>query len=236
MTGTPVRKHRASVGQTLTWILILLVMTEIPAVSQKLKGRIVDLSGNPVGYATVYIDELKLGTTSNARGDYELRLPPGKYNVLFQSLGYAPVIETIIMGETDVEKNTVLPEQVYEIPEVRISQSDEDPALPIMRKVIGLAPYYLNYIDHYKAEVYIKGNLYIKRIPKIIQKSMRMGSTGESSYVSAGGKASENEEILKEGDSFFMESFNEIEFNVPDKYLQRVVSFNSTFPDQGNNT
>jgi len=235
MTGTPVRKHRASVGQTLTWILILLVMTEIPAVSQKLKGRIVDLSGNPVGYATVYIDELKLGTTSNARGDYELRLPPGKYNVLFQSLGYAPVIETIIMGETDVEKNTVLPEQVYEIPEVRISQSDEDPALPIMRKVIGLAPYYLNYIDHYKAEVYIKGNLYIKRIPKIIQKSMRMGSTGESSYVSAGGKASENEEILKEGDSFFMESFNEIEFNVPDKYLQRVVSFNSTFPDQGNN-
>lgn len=63
---------------------------------------------------------------------------------------------------------------------------------------------------------------------------MRMGRNGESSYVSAGGKPSEDEDILKEGDSFFLESFNEIEFNAPDKYVQRVISFNSTFPDQGN--
>jgi hypothetical protein len=31
-----------------------------------------------------------------------------------------------------------------------------------------------------------------------------------------------------------MESFNEIEFTAPDKYFQKVISFNSTFPEQGN--
>ena len=40
-----------------------------------------------------------------------------------------------------------------------------------MRKVIGLAPYYLNNISYYKADVYLKGNLVINKIPKILQKS-----------------------------------------------------------------
>jgi len=210
MNGTQNRRSKLFPGKTLTWLLLMLVLAELPAASQKLKGRIVNRAGEAVAYATVYIDELKLGTTSNARGDYELRMPPGTYNVLYQSLGYEPVIEFIVISETDVEKNIVLPEQIYEIPEVRISQSDEDPAISIMRKVIGLAPYYLNFIDHYKAEVYIKGRLDIMKIPRFIQKSMRMGRSGESRYVSAGGKPTENEDILKEGDSFFLESFNEI--------------------------
>ncbi len=39
---------------------------------------------------------------------------------------------------------------------------------------------------------------------------------------------------MKEGDVYLMESYNEIEFNAPDKYVQKVISFNSTFPEEGN--
>ena len=202
--------------------------------AQVLKGKIIDNSGLPVQYATVYIQELKQGTTSNTRGDYELRLQPGNYMVIYQSLGYEPVFESINLSDTVLVKNITLPEQIYEIPEVRISPSGEDPALSIMRKVIGLAPYYLNYINFYKAEVYLKGNLLIKRIPKLIERSMRMGRSGENVTVSAGGKPESDSRVLKEGDSFFLESFNELEFTAPDKYFQRVISFNSTFPEQEN--
>ena len=38
---------------------------------------------------------------------------------------------------------------------------------------------------------------------------------------------------IKEGDVYLMESFNEIEFTAPDKYVQKVISVNSTFPDSG---
>ena len=31
-----------------------------------------------------------------------------------------------------------------------------------------------------------------------------------------------------------MESYNEIEFTAPDKYVQKVISYNSTFPSEGN--
>jgi hypothetical protein len=215
-------------------LIMLIFFSGQLADAQVLKGKIIDGSGQPVQYATVYIQELKQGTTSNTRGDYELRLQPGNYMVIYQSLGYEPVFESINLSETVVVRNITLPEQIYEIPEVRISPSGEDPALSIMRKVIGLAPYYLNYINYYKAEVYLKGNLLIKRIPKLIERSMRMGRSGENVTVSAGGKPENDSRVLKEGDSFFLESFNELEFTAPDKYVQRVISFNSTFPEQGN--
>ena len=93
----------------------------------------------------------------------------------------------------------------------------EDPAYMIMRKAIGLAPYYLNNISRYKAEVYLKGNLVINKIPRILQKSMKMETTSNSATLSVGSKPKKEEKVFKAGDSFFMESMNEIEFTAPDK-------------------
>ncbi len=214
--------------------LLLLSITGQVTESQVLKGRINDKSGQPVQYATVYIQELKLGTTSNTRGDYEIKLPSGRYMVLYQSLGYEPVILDINLRDSTVTRDVTLTEQLYEIPEVKISPSGEDPAYVIMRKAIGLAPYYLNQISYYKANVYLKGDLLIKRIPKLLQKSMKMNNSERNTSISAGGKPAETSKVLKEGDSFLMESVNEIEFTAPDKYVQRVISFNTTFPDAGN--
>ena len=211
----------------------LLCLTGQFTVAQVLKGRITDISGQPIPYATVFIQELKQGTTSNTRGDFEVKLLPGAYLVIFQSLGYEPVLENIKISDSEITRNIVLTEQIYAIPEVRIAPSGEDPAMAIMRRVISLAPFYLNYINYYKAEVYLKGNLKMNRIPKLIQRSMRMGRSEDNATVSAGGKPESESYIIKEGDSFLMESFNEIEFTAPDKYVQRVISFNSTFPEQG---
>ena len=216
-------------------IFVLLLSNSLISTAQTLKGKILNQSGDPIQYATVYIQELRQGTTSNTKGDYEIKIPAGKYMVTFQSLGFSPVYQNISISEKNILiKNVVLPVQYYEIPEVRITASGEDPAYIIMRKVIGLAPYYLNNISYYKAEVYLKGNLIINKIPKLLQKSMKMESNSRGTSVSAGGKSTGDEKLIKAGDSFLMESFNEIEFTAPDKYFQKVISFNSTFPEQGN--
>ncbi|HLN54679.1 MAG TPA: DUF5686 and carboxypeptidase regulatory-like domain-containing protein [Bacteroidales bacterium] len=205
--------------------ILLSLLFLIPQVkAQTLKGNIKNQSGEPVQYATVYIKELRQGTTANTKGDYEIRLSEGNYTVTFQSMGFEPVELDVSLQKGQVlSKDVVLPLQYYQIPEVRISASGEDPAYIIMRKVIGMAPYYLNNVKYYKAEVYLKGNLLINKIPKIIQKQMtvQQGKNGEQIK-------------LKKGDTFFMESFNEIEFTAPDKYYQKVISLNSTFPSEGN--
>lgn len=214
-------------------LLLSIFFSNILLNAQSIKGKITDQAGEPVPYSTVYIRELRQGTTANVKGDYEIRLPAGKYTVIYQSLGYEPIFVTINIADKIITKNIILPVQYYQIPEVRITASGEDPAYIIMRKVIGMAPYYLNNISYYKAEVYLKGNLVIQNIPKLLQKSMKMASDNESTSISAGSKPENKERLIKEGDIFMMESFNEIEFNAPDKYFQKVISFNTTFPEQG---
>ena len=54
-----------------TGILVLIAFLLFPAVSinaQILRGRITDSGGAPMPYASVYITELRQGTTSNKRG------------------------------------------------------------------------------------------------------------------------------------------------------------------------
>jgi hypothetical protein len=215
-------------------IFLFIFITTSVSQAQILKGKITNQSGEPIQYSTVYIQELKQGTTSNTRGDYEIQIPTGRYTVIYQSLGFEPVLLNITISDQTITKNVSLSIQYYEIPEVRITASGEDPAYIIMRKVIGFAPYYLNNISYYKADVYLKGNLVINRIPKILQKSLKVKSDGNSTSITGGGKPAVEEKKIKEGDSFLMESYNEMEFTAPDKYFQKVISFNSTFPEQGN--
>ena len=207
-------------------ILFFIFVFTSASNAQILKGRVTSQSGDPIPYSTIYIRELKQGTTSNTKGDYEIRLPAGGYTVICQSLGFEPVSFNLTITNKTIIKDVILPVQYYQIPEVRITASGEDPAYGIMRKAIGLAPYYLNNISYYKANVYLKGNLVIKRIPKLLRKSMKIESEKESGSSSG--------TSIKEGDVYLMESYNEIEFTAPEKYVQKVISFNSTFPEQGN--
>jgi hypothetical protein len=205
-------------------LLSLIISAGLDA--QVLKGTIKDSQGEAIPYATVYIQELKQGTTANTKGDYEIRLPAGKYTVIYESLGFEPDIRNIKLSGSIIILNITLQVQTYEIPEVRITASGEDPAYQIMRKVIGMAPYYLNHVGSYKAEVYLKGNLVLTRIPGIIKRRMKVEARSNSG-------ASASSATMKEGDTYMMESFNGIEFNAPDKYNQHVISSRSTFPEQG---
>ncbi len=198
----------------LTISFLLLFTSGISA--QTLGGLITGINGAPIPYSTVYISELKLGTTANGKGEYKLNIRPGNYSIIYQSLGYSPEIKKVTISEEDKILNVVLQVQYYDIPEVRVTSSGEDPAYGIMRKAIGLAPYYLNQIRHYKAEVYIKGGMVIRKIPKIMKKRIEA-----------------DEQNLKEGETYIIESLNEIEFNAPDRFDQRIISQHSTFPESG---
>ena len=199
-----------------TGILVLIAFLLFPAVSinaQVLGGRITDSSGAPMPYASVYITELRQGTTSNNEGWYEISLPPGNYTVNYQFLGYIPVTKSITITDEDVSASIILAEQLFEIPAVRVSASGKDPAYFIMRKAIGMAPYHLNQVKMWKAEVYIRGGGSVDRIPEMLKRRMKIDANGDD---------------LKVGKYYFTESVNMITFTAPDKYEHRVISANSS--------
>ena len=54
-----------------------------------ISGKITDLSGKPLGFATIAIEGTNLGTTSDVEGGYMLsRIPVGEHSVIVSFLGY----------------------------------------------------------------------------------------------------------------------------------------------------
>ncbi|MBE9512344.1 MAG: carboxypeptidase-like regulatory domain-containing protein, partial [Bacteroidetes bacterium] len=197
-------------------LLFLFVLVNIqPLYGQAIKGKITDSNGQPIPFATVYIKELTKGLTANKDGDFDLKIPEGQYSVIISALGYKPENRQIKISNATIETNFILTKHTYKIKEIRIYSDSEDPAYGIMRKAIGLAPYYLNQIKHYSAEVYMKGSIIVLKIPKLLQKAIKV-------------EANENE--IEIGRNYVEESLNEIIFDAPDKYNQRVISSNTSFP------
>jgi hypothetical protein len=182
---------------------------------QGIRGRLTDIKNNPVPFAAVFDETTHTGTTSNTDGYYELKLEPGKHAVVFRALGYTQAKRQITINGQPVTLNIELSEQVYEIKEVVVREGKEDPAYAIMRKAIGLAPYHLNQVKEYTAEVYLRGTIQILHIPKIITK-----------YA---------DEEIRDGDTFLEESVNHIHYRAPDQYEQTVKSYRSTSPGDNNN-
>ncbi|MCK4701329.1 MAG: carboxypeptidase-like regulatory domain-containing protein, partial [Bacteroidales bacterium] len=197
-------------------LLFLFSLVSIqPLYGQAIKGKITDNDGQPIPFATVYIKELTKGSTANPDGNFDLKIPEGQYSIMISALGYKPETRHIEVNNETIELNFNLTEHTYKIKEIRIYSGSEDPAYMIMRKAIGLAPYYLNQINHYSAEVYLKGSIIVLKIPKLFQNVMKV-------------EANENE--VEIGRNYVEESLNEIIFDAPDKYNQRVISFNTSFP------
>jgi hypothetical protein len=195
-----------------TFVFICLFTIE-PAISQGIKGKVVDADGQPVAYASIFIRELTRGTTTNSLGLFSLPLPPGEYNIFFRSLGYTEVFRKVTVGDEMIDLQVVMPPQTYMIPEVRVSASGEDPAYRVMRKAIGLANYHLNQVATYDAEIYIKGTAYFHKLPRAIAKRIEVGDVK-----------------VEEDRAYMLESLNEVTYRAPDKYDMRIIASQNTIP------
>ncbi|MFN8208336.1 MAG: DUF5686 and carboxypeptidase regulatory-like domain-containing protein [Bacteroidales bacterium] len=197
--------------------IVFFFLCGLQGYSQLLKGTVTDQKKENIPFATIYIEELQQGTTSNMDGYYELLLDPGKYKILFRCMGFKPVTKEIIIDNGSQVLDVRLEPEIIRLKEVVISNKREDPAYGIMRKVIASAPYHLHQVSHYNSEVYLKGTIVFEKIPKIIAKNMKLQANGK-------------EVIIKNGDVFVEESINNLTFDAPDSYKQEVKSLRNTMP------
>lgn len=83
-----------------------------------LQGTIKDMdSGEPLVGATVYIEELEIGTACNSYGYYSITLPKGQYKIEYRLLGMRTVQRNIVIhsdGKLDVELENK-PESLNEV-------------------------------------------------------------------------------------------------------------------------
>lgn len=196
-----------------SFLICLLSLNSV--FSQGIRGHITNFQGEAVPFATIYVPEISTGTTSNIDGNYELKLPEGNWKILFQYLGYQTQTREVNIGKAFQEINISLENQNYQIPEIKVLASGEDPAYYIMRRAIALAPYYQKQVSKYSCKVYLKGSGVFEKIPFLFEKQLKKDG-------------------MKENEPFVMETVSRIDFELPDQVKQKVLAMRSSGKD--NNT
>src|SRR5690554_7059891 len=54
----------------------------------QIRGSVKDELGNPIEFATLYIEETKQGAQSDSKGNFIFQVPPGSYSLRVQFMGY----------------------------------------------------------------------------------------------------------------------------------------------------
>ncbi|HLP22287.1 MAG TPA: DUF5686 and carboxypeptidase regulatory-like domain-containing protein, partial [Chitinophagales bacterium] len=138
-------------------------------------GVVYGANREKIGYANIYVKGTTNGTSANVMGQYQFDLPAGTYELIFQHLGYKQHLETVVV-KADVELDVTLEEQQYEIRDVVVNGS-EDPALAVIRKAIQKRKYFLNVVESYTCDAYVKGMQRILEAPDRIL-GQKINTTG----------------------------------------------------------
>jgi len=170
-----------------------------------LRGKVTDESGAPLANASVYVRETGTGGATDVGGQYEILLPPGKYEVIFQYLGYQATTITVQIGNEMKVLDVRLKAQTVELPTLTIRAKKEDPAYSVMRRAIARAKYHLQQVDSFSATVYIKGKGKLKDFPFLAKKML------------------EKEGITKDR-LFIQESVSEVRYKRPNKFTEKVIA------------
>ncbi|WP_205511135.1 DUF5686 and carboxypeptidase regulatory-like domain-containing protein [Longitalea arenae] len=132
----------------------------------RISGKVTDEKGQALVYASILVKGTTLGTTANKQGDYFLQLDPGTYTIIAQYVGYGRQEKTITVGADDLILDFQLSIQQLTLKEVVVRPGAEDPAYAIIRQAIRKRPFYLNQLNAFQCEVYIKGQLQLRAYPK----------------------------------------------------------------------
>lgn len=196
-------------------IRILLTLSAIVCFlftnAQKISGLITDSLGKPLPYANIGVKGSTRGTTSNSTGRYSIALSPGKYTLTCQYVGYTRNEKSVTVSNEDQTVDFLLAIQELTLSEVVVKKG-EDPAYEIIRQAIKKRDYYNNQVDSFSVNVYIKGLMRSRSIPKKFfgQKIERDDNDG----LDSAGK----------GILFLSESVTQVDYARPNNIKYRVIS------------
>jgi len=112
---------------------LVLLMTALPVFSMPdnpkkhtVSGKVTDKrDGESLVGATVYIKELRTGTTTDQYGRFSITMAEGRYNIMFSYIGYTTSV-TEIMLDKDATLNMELAAEQRELQEVVVKSERND--------------------------------------------------------------------------------------------------------------
>ncbi|QQL48672.1 DUF5686 and carboxypeptidase regulatory-like domain-containing protein [Mucilaginibacter ginkgonis] len=177
-----------------------------------LSGNIVDDTGAPVPFASILVKGTTRGTSANNDGNYSLNLAKGQYEILFKAIGYKEELKRVnISGNTKLDVRLAV--AAYQLNAVTIRPGGEDPSYAIIRKAIRKRNGYLNEVNAYSAEVYLKG------LQKLLAAPKKFLGRDINQIAREYGLDSNRRGIV-----YLSESQSKLTFEKPDKIHEEMIS------------
>lgn len=198
--------------------LVFFICLALPAYSARVSGLITDEKNEPLPFVSVFVKGTSNGTTSNLSGEYFLDLPDGNYTLIFRYIGYGTVSREITVNTTPYTLNVQMLPQAIETNTFVVTDNEEDPAYPIIRKAQAKRKYYLEQVNAYSYDSYIKGMSFLRNVPEKI-----MGQE-----IVLDGLDSNRSGIV-----YLSESVSKVYFELPDHKKEVMISSKVSGRSQG---
>lgn len=200
----------------IKWVITLLLLWQCLLLRAfTLSGMVTNTRGEPLPYVNIYIVGTTNGTSANADGFYTLELAEGKHDVAFQYIGYKQQVKTIEMLDNKT-LNVVLEVLQYDFNELVIN-ANEDPAVTVIKKAIARRKYFLNAVENYSCDAYVKGVQRITDLPFWAEKRLKKAGIVPG----------------KNGVVYLSESASKLYYKKPDKFHEVVYSSKVSGRSQG---
>ena len=107
---------------------ILSILTFVVQAQIKMNGRVVDSeTQKPLEGVTIYLSHTTNGTTTNAKGEFQLEhVKPGKYELVATSLNYEDYVISVQVGSTSESISILLKPTSNQLKEVVVEPYDEN--------------------------------------------------------------------------------------------------------------
>lgn len=194
-------------------IAIGLCLTSASAQQVLIKGKVTDETNNPLPFTNIRVSGTTLGTSSNSRGQYELKLKPGNYELIASYIGYNSDTIKIKARDVTLIKNFTLKQTGITLSPV-IVLPGVNPALEIIRKAIIRKKQRSSLLNSFQFMAYTKG---------IVKTQGDIGSGNNSIGIDIGGNDTIPLKI-----SAIIENQSEGFYKKPDEYKELILARKQT--------
>ncbi len=191
-------------------LLLFWLLCGLPFLSRAgvVKGTVSGANKAGLAFANVAVRGAATSTGANEQGQFQLRLPAGQYELVFQYVGYRPHIEPVrvLGGDSVLNVNITLEAEAYSLGEVLVKSSDRDPAYAIIQQAQQWRAYHKREVAAYRARIYIKTLGRINDTPAKIMGLFKLGPD------------------IKKGIFYLSESLSDFSFTQPNIVKERMIS------------
>ncbi len=179
-----------------------------PSRAGTIRGTVRGANQEALAFANVAVRGAATSTGANEQGEFQLRLPAGAYELVFQYVGYRPQIKPVRVpgGDSVITINVALRPEAYDLGEVVVKSSDRDPAYAIIQQAQQWRAYHRREVAAYRARIYIKALGRINDTPEKIMGLFKLGPD------------------IKKGIFYLSETLSDVSFTQPNVIKERVLS------------